>query len=304
MIINNSKKLNNNKSPTNKNTKKNKISNNNNVLNVIYGVETYKTPENMKKDLTYHGDKKECLCLNYSKNSKGDYIYDKHGFDKCSNKATTKDGFCEAHKDCFNFMKLFTNGYEPEYEPTKWNNDNYVNGSHNCYSYFLNENPSQALTIKCQEICEDDKDCPDSTNECQDLIPQPGDSSLIEINGSPDMKTRKYTCPTMIKKLKADNPDIKHINFTMKCPSNYYKGAMVVDYLNTFHFYRLNGDGRWSHKPGITEVKTIDALGKEIVIPHFAARNYKRDGNSHINYTDFCGYFCIPKDNEKAKYMA
>lgn len=289
-----------------KQSKTTKLNNNvnNQIHKVIYGVETYKTEKIMKDDLTYNGNKKECTCLNYSKDSNGNYTYDKHGFDKCHNTAITKEGFCNKHKDCFNFMKLFTNGYEPEYEPTKWNKDEYVKGSHNCYAYFLNENPSLSLVVKCKEICENDKDCPKTLSECQDLIPQPGDASLSKIYGNTSKKTRKYNCPTMIKKLKADNPNIKHINFTMKCPKNYYKGAMTVDYLNTFHFYRLNKDGHWSHKPGITDVKTFDALGKQIVMPHFAARNYKRDTSSHINYTDFCGYFCIPTEKETAKYMA
>lgn len=273
------------------------------VLKVIYGVNDYKKYKHL--DDTYKGDKNKCNCLNYSINKKGDYIYNSKNkeFDKCQNKAITKNGFCEKHKKCFDFLKIFTNGYEPSYEPKKWNNNVFVNGSHNCYAYFL-DGPKRSLTIKCKELCDNDKYCPEKYNECQTLIPQPGDAYLTMNKGNNNSKERKYLCKNMIKKIKADNPKIKRTNFTKKCPPNYYKGSMVVDHLDTFHFYRLNPDGTWSHKPGITDVTNIDANKKKIAIPHFASRNYKRDADSDINYDDFCGYFCIPTNKERSKYMA
>ena len=54
----------------------------------------------------------------------------------------------------------------------------------------------------------------------------------------------------------------------------HYKGAMVVDRGNTFHFYRQNKDGTWSHKPGVLPVTNKDASGKKIYVPHFADRDY------------------------------
>ena len=176
-------------------------------------------------------------------------------------------------------------------------------GSHNCYAYFLDA-PNRSLTVKCEEICSGKENCPGRDNTCRDLIPQPGDASLLLKEGSTKSKTREYLCPDMINRIKADNPKITQVNFTDKCPANYYKGTMVVDHKNTFHFYRLNSNGVWSHKPGITSVKTEDATGKPIVVPHFADRNYKRTGSSDINYNDFCGYFCIPRGSEGSKYFA
>ena len=38
---------------------------------------------------------------------------------------------------------------------------------------------------------------------------------------------------------------------------------MVVDRGNTFHFYRQNKDGTWSHKPGVLPVTNKDASGKK-----------------------------------------
>jgi hypothetical protein len=273
------------------------------VKYVIYNVDDYL--KHKDKDNTFYGDHKKCNCLNYEKDNNGNYIYNKDTiiFDRCNSLSETKDGFCQKHKDCFDFMKLFTNGYEPEYEPKKWNSYKFVKGSHNCYAYFLDA-PNRSLTIKCEELCYDDINCPDSNNTCRDLIPQPGDAALILKDGSTQRKPKEYLCPNMIKRIKADNPKIKQTNFTNKCPDNYFKGAMVVDHKNTFHFYRLNKDGVWSHKPGITSVKTVDAYGKPIAVPHFADRNYVRNGSSNINYDDFCGYFCIPHNNQGSKYFA
>ena len=96
----------------------------------------------------------------------------------------------------------------------------------------------------------------------------------------------------MIEKIINDNPSIQQTSFNKKCPVGSYKGAMVVDPGNTYHFYRQNADGTWSHKPGVLDVTNIDSDGNKIYFPHIASRTYK---NSGINYTDFCSYFCIPK---------
>ena len=69
---------------------------------------------------------------------------------------------------------------------------------------------------------------------------------------------------------------------------------MVVDPGNTFHFYRQNKDGTWSHKPGILPVDNKDASKRPIAVPHFANRDYTTVDDSEIKYSDFCGYYCIP----------
>ena len=79
----------------------------------------------------------------------------------------------------------------------------------------------------------------------------------------------------------------------------YYKGAMVVDDDHTFHFYRQNSDGTWSHKPGTQEVIDTDASNKKIHIPHFSNRDYSHKPNK-IKYNSFCNYYCVPtNDNIK-----
>ena len=107
------------------------------------------------------------------------------------------------------------------------------------------------------------------------------------------------------KKIKLDNPSLKNSSLLEKCPKNYYKGAMVVDPNHTFHFYRQNPDGKWSHKPGILPVTNKDASGKYIYIPHFADRNYSdKPRENPIKYNDFCGYYCLPLDSYMETSMA
>ena len=72
---------------------------------------------------------------------------------------------------------------------------------------------------------------------------------------------------------------------------------MVVDPGNTFHFIGQNKDGTWSHKPGTLPVTNVDADNLPIYTPFTANRDYAKPGESDpINYTGFCGYYCIPTD--------
>ena len=110
----------------------------------------------------------------------------------------------------------------------------------------------------------------------------------------------------MQKKILNDNPSLIPAAFNVKCPNKYYKGAMVVDPDNTYHFYRQNNKGLWDHKPGISPITHIDADGKQIYVPHFSNRDYRNDKNNDdaINYTNFCGYYCIPDNKYIHKNLA
>ena len=109
----------------------------------------------------------------------------------------------------------------------------------------------------------------------------------------------------MQQKIYNDNPSLIPAAFNQKCPKNYYKGAMVVDPENTYHFYRMNKDGTWGHKPGISKVSNVDASGKNIYVPHFADRDYSNeDDEDSINYTNFCNYYCIPDNKIVHKNLA
>jgi hypothetical protein len=227
---------------------------------------------------------KKCMCVDFDKKGSA-FINFEHGR-KCDMNVVPGTDFCEKHQDCMEFSKQFLNKYELEYNPELWNKSPNVKNSHNCYTYFL-DNQINPVIQKCKNLTDENK-----KDKCGDLKPQPGDFYMLVNNGSLENKDRKYTCGEMIEKITNDNPSIQQTVFNKKCPDGSYKGAMVVDPGNTYHFYRQNADGTWSHKPGVLDVTNIDSDGNKIYFPHNAARKYK---NSGINYTDFCSYFCIPK---------
>lgn len=59
----------------------------------------------------------------------------------------------------------------------------------------------------------------------------------------------------------------------------YYSVYLVVDNCIDYHWYRQDKGGYWSHKPGRTPVKNLDASGKMIKNPAKAdVGNYKDGG--------------------------
>ena len=205
--------------------------------------------------------------------------------------------FCNKHQNCNGFLKSYVSGFEHDYDPKKWTHP-YIEGSHNCYTYFLN-GQIKAVQDRCDELCQKHNkgNCPKKVDQCSNLKPQPGHFNNLLKKGSLDMGSNKYTCPMMEGRIIGDNESIKKVKFNQKCPAHHYKGAMVVDPGHTYHFYRQNPDGSWSHKPGTLPVTNKDASEKVIYVPHNADRNYnknnKKDG---INYVDFCGYYCVPNN--------
>ena len=299
--INNNRNSNNSNSSNNSNNRNSNNSNSsNNFKKNTKGQFVYKY-YNSNDDSTFNKDanKKRCMCINYQT------INDFKTYDRCTNMTVNNTDFCELHQECQSYLRKFLSGSEIEYQPQVWS-DPYIESSHNCYSYFLNRQV-KAVKEKCNEICvkKHKKSCPLKDSECSDLKPQPGDFNLIKNTGSDKGKERIYQCPNMQQKIFNDNPSLIPAAFNQKCPKNYYKGAMVVDPENTYHFYRMNKDGTWGHKPGISKVSNVDASGKNIYVPHFADRDYSNeDDEDSINYTNFCSYYCIPKNEIIHKNLA
>jgi hypothetical protein len=104
-----------------------------------------------------------------------------------------------------------------------------------------------------------------------------------------------------MKRTIADSPAIRRTTSTKKCKSNEYKGALVVDPGVDYHYYRLNDEGYWSHKPGYKPSTHYDASGILVTNPEKANRNYGK-----LNYKDFCGYFCVPRQptRKRMQYKA
>lgn len=242
------------------------------------------------------GSMKTCECVDY------DIINNQYSLQynptakNCKNQPEEGSKFCSKHKNCPNFMKTIVSGYEHDYDPNKWKHP-YIEGSHNCYTYFLNDQ-IRAVKDRCNELCNKfGYKCPKKIEQCSNLKPQPGHYSNLLNKGNLDMGHNKYNCPLMEGRIMGDNETIKKVGFGEKCPKYHYKGAMVVDPGHTYHFYRQNKDGSWSHKPGTLPVTNKDASDKVIYVPHNADRNYnKNNSNDGIDYVDFCGYYCIPNN--------
>ena len=248
-----------------------------------------------------------CKCVDYYKKNGNYYIRrtKKSKQDvKCNRKTKNGSHFCPKHQNCKEFLKKFTTGDEPKYDPIAWGKP-YTISSHNCYTYYLDD-IMKSLRKKCENICKkhNKESCPTKTSQCRKLIPQPGDEYLLDKYGNLDKKTFDYNCKEMEDKILKDNPIIYKEQLTKKCKKGYYKGSMVTDPGNTFHFYRQNPDGTWSHKPGTLPITKLDADDLPIYTPFTSNRDYTTPGDDDpINYTEFCGYYCIPK-NSVAKTRA
>ena len=168
---------------------------------------------------------------------------------------------------------------------TSYNDNLFVRESHNCYTYFLNLKNKDAV-----ELCKGDFK---KHNMCRRA--QPG-----YLSGYPNLSEKDYKCPTIMKRTLSDNPNIKKVNSIKDtCPAGYYKGAVVVAPGRDYHYYRLNDDGFWSHKPGYKPTTIYDSNNNIIKDPKLAARDY----GGTLNYKDFCGYTCVPRNSTK-KQMA
>lgn len=285
-----------------------------NVLNTINGtrprsqnVKNSKKVNKLTSDLVTTCNKillkKESVCQCFDSNN-----HPLSDFSKCQKKKSE----CDAYNKCRKIFNKSISGAEPDYNPEDWS-DPLIEGTHNCYMYFLNDQQDR-LKKKCVNICKEkgknNKACrTKKQNSCSNLKPQPGNYAYLK--GNFKGNRRIYSCPAMIDKVLKDNykkgtkkSKIIHWDhlgheqqFLKKCPENYYKGVMVVHPKNTYHFYRQDPSGRFSHKQGTLRVENKDASGKPIYVPHLADMDYAKGDKSGINYTDFCGYMCVPKNS-------
>jgi hypothetical protein len=164
-----------------------------------------------------------------------------------------------------------------------FNKSPFVRESHNCYSYFLNLHSNKAT-----EICKNELN---KENYCRRS--QPGYAS-----GYPRLLTKDFNCNEIVKRTLDDNPKMFKTTQKKKCPIDYYKGAVVVAPGVDYHYYRLNDEGIWTHKPGYKPSTYLDATNNIIKDPLKANRKY----SERLNYKDFCGYTCIPR-NPLLKHM-
>ena len=171
-----------------------------------------------------------------------------------------------------------------KYEPDNWNGNVNLQQSHNCYAYFLNDQHQELADIYNQE----DK------HDRHILNPQPGHYCGM----TKSVNYKETTCDNLIKRVKCDNPDIQVVDakssndFT--CGDNYYKGALIVNEGDNYHFLRQDDNGNWSHKDGGGKATNLDDDGKLITDPKLMKTSYKT----------FCSYFCVPKNSYKKTNFA
>ena len=139
----------------------------------------------------------------------------------------------------------------PSYTPSLWNDSGTIQYSNNCYNY--------------------------SNNKRTDTFAQPGRAA--------GAMWTSLQCSNVSTAAAADGLD--PLPASGECPkssrSTSCKLALVVAPDRDYHWYRLDGDGMWSHKPGGTRATNLDNSANPISNPETANRG---------SYTDFCGYFC------------
>ena len=182
-------------------------------------------------------------------------------------------------------MSNLVNKNHPQYEPDKWNKDEYIRRSHNCYAYALN-----LIYNKNADIC---KSYMKATGnyDCPAVRPQPG----IYSGYVDEFKPHPFSCSKLERRMRKDNPLIKKLRKGQKCPDNFYKVVLVTASDGSdYHFYRQDSNGLWSHKDGFKRATNKDAKGRLIKDPKDAARG-------HLDV--FCGYYAFP-NNSKYKRMS
>jgi hypothetical protein len=179
----------------------------------------------------------------------------------------TKDGF------------LPMSGSEPPYEPALWNTNYMDRVNHNCYAYFL-----------------------DNFIPGRPKRPQPGHRNKNERV----FQSENFTREEITRRAISDNPAIYCADPNKACQKGYYKGVLVIDRYNNYHWLRQDANGYWSHKPGELPVTNVDADGKLIKHPGKANLLYKAaNPKDSLMYRDVGPYFCIPsKRDTKIKLEA
>lgn len=203
--------------------------------------------------------------------------YDEQSKTGCTRLQAGDTLFCEQHQNC---PMAPLSGSEP-IRDAKLYNTPFICKSHNCYSYAMHVYDPQG-----EKLCK-------KYGNCRNFFHQPGAKTghRNALN-----KEERRSCPVVEKLMMGDIPEVTKSSFSATCPIGMSKVAAVVDKGVDYHWYRQDRNGRWSHKDGSNKVKTYDALKRPIFNPELASRDYRWQG-SDLNYEDFCGFYCVPRDH-------
>ena len=147
----------------------------------------------------------------------------------------------------------------PPYEPAYWNDPGIVR-CNNCYNY--------------------------GCNIRTDNYAQPGYAHNV---------SHTKTCPTVILAAIADG--LAKTNIDKRCEKCTHIVALVIAPNEDYHWYRLDDNGRWSHKMAIYPASDQDGAGNLITNPETANRKVYNGPDIVRDYNIFCGYFCVDKNN-------
>lgn len=146
----------------------------------------------------------------------------------------------------------------PPYDPAYWNNPAYQT-CNNCYNY----------------------GCDIRT----DTYAQPGHAHGISLLSA------NLNCTDVGDAAMAD--DLVH-QPEQTCKGCTHLVALVIAPGDDYHWYRLDDNGRWSHKPGPAPATDLDASDNPITNPETADRYYSGPDYT-LDYNTFCTYYCVDK---------
>jgi hypothetical protein len=192
----------------------------------------------------------------------------------CPNESLDGEAFCKDHLN--KPSKVTLSGSEPPYEPEKWNTDSFIQKVHNCFAYSLN-----ILSMNLAKKCKDKNVC--NTH-------QPGEKSKW-------LPMDEKTCPNLIARILGDDSYMP-IDYEGQCPDGTSMIAFIIDTKRDYHVLRLDNNGYFSHKGGQGPATDKDAKGHLIADVRLANFNYSnkyKNDTDKLNYTHFCGYFCISR---------
>jgi len=123
---------------------------------------------------------------------------------------------------------------------------------------------------------------------------------------TPVKKTNKksiYKCSKLMGRTIGDTPGAYITDKDTPCRKGTSKSALVISPKTPiYHYYRQNNDGTWSHKDGSLPSTNLDSKNRVITDLEKSNKNYtpdKRYKNNILDYTDFCGYYCMPRNSKK-----